>query len=340
MKPTDFAFYLSKYLGGYIAGQQNFSPNTIVSYRDTFKLFLVFCKEQKNIKVEKLSIGQFSKHLVGDFLEWLKTERGCSDSTMQQRLTVIRNFFSFLQEEAPEHLALCQEIMGMKFKKKPVAPLMNYLTYDGIRGILAQPNQEKRQGRRDLVMLTLLYDSGARVQELADIRVRDLRLGIPEGVNLFGKGSKWRHVPLMRPTVDLLKAYLEEQKLTGADCADYPLFTNHSGYKLNRAGIAYTVRKYANEARMANPTHIPDIVTPHVFRHSKAMHLLQSGIDLIYIRDILGHADVKTTEIYARIDSDTKRQALESVYPASAPTTLRPSWIENDVVMKMLRDLE
>ena len=191
-----------------------------------------------------------------------------------------------------------------------------------------------------MTMLTLLYDSGARVQELADIRVRDLRLDLPAGVNLFGKGSKWRHVPLMKPTADLLQIYLDERRLLGSESADYPLFTNHSGHKLNRAGIAYTVKKYANAARLTGPAHIPAIVTPHVFRHSKAMHLLQSGVDLIYIRDILGHADVKTTEIYARIDSDAKRKALEGVYLTAPPSASRPSWTEDDVVMKMLRDLE
>jgi len=340
MKPTDFAYYLTKYLGGYLSGQQDFSPHTVASYRDTFKLFLVFCREEKGLKAEKITIGHITKPLVKDFLKWLKVERGCSDSTVAQRLTVLRCFFTFLQEEAPEHLLQCQEIICIKLKKRPAEPPLNYLTYEGIQSILAQPDQRSRQGRRDLTMLTLLYDSGARAQELVDICVRNLRLQTPAGINLFGKGSKWRHTPLMKPTVDLLRTYLEERKLLGPESADYPLFTNHSGHKLTRAGVAYTVRKYAKAAREATPAHIPAVVTPHVFRHSKAMHLLQSGVDLIYIRDILGHADVKTTEIYARIDSDAKRKALESAYSTATPPTPRPSWLEDDAVMKMLHDFE
>lgn len=335
--PTDFAYYLTKYLSGYLAGQRNFSDNTIASYRDAFKLLLRFCKEEKGIRAENLSLESFSKTLVNEFVTWLNENRHCTESTRNQRLTVIRNFFSFLQEEAPEHLFLCQSIMKIKGTKK-TGNTVNYLSFDGVKSILECPDQRNRQGRRDLVMLTMLYDTGARVQEIADVRVRDLRLTNPPGVNLLGKGRKWRHVPLMRATADLLRDYLEEQELTSPNALEHPLFTNRSGQKLTRTGISYILRKYVAAAREVNPSHIPPKVTPHAFRHSKAMHLLQSGIDLIYIRDLLGHSHVKTTEIYARTDSKAKREALESVYRSPSPND-RPLWTDDAQIMKMLQSL-
>ena len=333
--PTDFAYYLTKYLNGHLAGQKNFSDNTIASYRDAFRLFLRFCREEKGIRAETVSIASFSKALVNEFICWLKDTRHCTESTRNHRLTVIRNFFSFLQEEAPEHLFLCQSILKIESATTTDNPV-NYLSFDGIKAILEQPDQRVRQGRRDLAMLTLLYDTGARVQEIADVRVRDLRMAKPYGVNLLGKGRKWRHVPLMDATVGVMRDYLEERRLASPDTLEYPLFTNRSGQKLTRAGISYILSKYADAAREANPSHIPKKITPHAFRHSKAMHLLQSGVDLLYIRDILGHNHVKTTEIYARTDSKAKREALESAYQNPAPAA-RPLWTDDSQIMKMLQ---
>lgn len=335
MKPTDFAYCLSKYLNHYLPGQQNFSSNTINSYKDAFKLFLRFCKEEKGIRPEGISLKMIDKELVNSFIGWLGEKRHCSESTQNQRLTVIRAFFAFVQEEAPEHMFLCQSIGKITVKKKIGTP-MSYLSFEGVQDILARPDQNDRMGRRDLALLALLYDSAARVQELADIRVRDIRLTAPAGVNLLGKGSKWRHVQLMKPVAELLRDYLTDSRLSTPDTFDYPLFTNRGGQKLTRAGISYILGKYVDAARAENPSHIPQSVTPHTFRHSKAMHLLQSGVDLIYIRDLLGHSDVKTTEIYARIDSEAKRKALESAYRNPLPND-RPSWTEDREIMKMLQ---
>jgi len=335
--PTDFAYYLTKYLSGYLVGHRNLSANTIASYRDTFKLFLRFCREEKSIHAEILSLEVFNKSLILEFVTWLKECRHCTESTQNQRLTVLRSFFAFLQEEAPEHLFLCQSIINIEGRKKTVASV-NYLSFDGIKAILEQPNQRNRQGRRDLVLLTMLYDTGARVQEIADLRVRDLRLSNPSGVNLLGKGQKWRYVPLMGPTTALLRDYLEERDSLLPNNLEHPLFTNRSGQKLTRAGISDILGRHVKTARQINPSHIPAKVTPHVFRHSKAIHLLQSGVDLIYIRDLLGHSHVKTTEIYARIDSKAKRDALESAYRSAAPEK-RPLWTDDAQIMKMLQSL-
>lgn len=335
--PTDFAYYLTKYLSGYLAGQQNLSPNTIASYRDAFKLFLHFCREEKGIQAESLSLASFSRPLVVEFISWLKESRHCAISTQNQRLTAIRAFFTFLQEETPEHLFLCQSIVKIE-GTKTTGRAVKYLSFDGIKAILGQPDQRTRQGRRDLTVLTMLYDTGARIQEIVDIRVRDLRLSTPPGVNLLGKGQKWRHIPLMTPTAELLRGYLDERELTSPNTLEHPLFTNKSGNKFSRMGMSDILKKYVAAAREANPSHIPSKVTPHSFRHSKAMHLLQSGVDLIYIRDLLGHSHVKTTEIYARTDSLAKREALESAYKKPAPEA-QPLWTDDAQIMKMLQGL-
>ena len=338
MKPTNFAYFLSKYLSGYLAGQQNFSSNTVASYRDTFKLILRFFSEEKGLPAERLTLEMLDRNTITDYLEWLRTSRQNSETTLQQRLTVIRSFFSYLQGEAPEYLLLSQSVMSYELKKPPASTIIKYLSFEEVKNILAQPNCDTRKGRRDLALLTLLYDSGARVQELVDIRARDIRLTNPAGVNLFGKGSKWRYVPLMKVTVDLLKEYVSENKLFEAHRLDNPLFPNHSGNKMTRAGVAYTIQKYACSTREKTPHHILPSVTPHTFRHSKAMHLLQSGVPLIYIRDILGHTDITTTEIYARADSESKRKALENAYHSPIPET-RPLWTEDEAIMKMLQEL-
>lgn len=337
MKPTDFAYFLSKYLNGYLAGQQNFGANTIASYRDTFKLFLRFCVTEKGLRPERITFASFSKDLVVEFVHWLGITRQCCPATQNHRLAVIRSFFTYVQQEVPEQMFLCQSI-GALSSKNSAGTMMNYLPFEGIRAILAAPDQNSRLGRRDLTMLALLYDTAARVQELVDLRVRDLRLTDPAGAHLLGKGGKWRFVQLMKPTVQLLREYLTENQLSTPNVLACPLFANRSGHKLTRAGVAYILKKYVCAAREKTPEYIIQAVTPHTFRHSKAMHLLQSGVDLIYIRDLLGHSDVKTTEIYARTDSEAKRKALESAYRNPIPNE-RPAWTDDREIMKLLQSL-
>ncbi|MCL2000296.1 MAG: tyrosine-type recombinase/integrase [Planctomycetes bacterium] len=337
MKPTDFAYHLSRYLNAHLPGQRNFNHNTIASYKDAFKQFLRFCRDEKNIPAERLTFSQCNRELVLEFMEWLGTARRNQKSTQNQRLAAIRSFFNYVQDEAPEQLFACQSIRKIKSAKKATENIKR-LTFDGVKAVLGQPDQRNRHGRRDLAMLALMYDAGARVQEIADLVVRDMRLEKPAGVNLFGKGRKQRHVPLMEITVGLIRGYIEEIGLATPDKLDHPLFTNRSGRKLTRAGITYILAKYADAARVAEASEIPSDVSPHTLRHSKAMHLLESGVNLIYIRDLLGHASIKTTEIYARANSKAKREALEAAYRKATPDP-KPSWTDDEESMKMLRSL-
>jgi integrase/recombinase XerD len=204
--------------------------------------------------------------------------------------------------------------------------------------LLEKPDKMTKEGRKNMVLLSLLYDSGARVQELADLKVGDVRTAFPSTVKLTGKGNKSRLVPLMKPMTELLKQYLKESNLTEPCASDYPLFRNPSKDKLTRAGIAYIVKKYAGEAIKDAPGLFPDRLSPHCFRHSKAIHLLQSGVNLVYIRDFLGHVDIQTTEIYARIDGEMKRKALEKSSNNVVSDKL-PEWQNNAGLMNWLKNL-
>jgi site-specific recombinase XerD len=335
-KTADFAYLLSKFLSVYLAGQRNFSEHTILSYRDTFKLLLEFLRDEKKLSPDKLVLTDFSKQIILDFVEWLKTVRGSSVATCNQRMGAIHSFFEFVQYEHPEKAGLCQDILGVKMFRTPQA-VVSYLSIDAVQAILSQPNMSTRSGVRDATLLSLLYDTGARVQELVDLTIGDVRFVSPATARLVGKGHKARIVPLLHGIESLLREYLKTLPQMPVVDNTRPLFCNRDGEKFTRGGIAYTLRKYADIARKDNPTLIPEKISPHIFRHSKAMHLLQADVNLIYIRDLLGHTNVKTTEVYARADSTAKRKALEKANPLK-DTAQFPSWTEDDGLMNWLQN--
>lgn len=337
MKPTDFAYFLTSYLAKYLPGEVGASSNTIHSYRDTFSLLIKYCVSEKNIPAEKLTLNQVDRKLIEDFLNCLETRRKCSVSTRNQRLAAIHAFFKYLQLEQPHALYQYQQILAIPMKKARKKSI-NYLTLDAIKHLLNMPDRNTKGGRRDLVLVSLLYDSGARVQEIADIHVADVRLHPPATVKLTGKGKKTRIVPLMEPMAKLLEQYLKDNNLHLPQCNEYPLFHNGTGNKLTRSGITYILKKYFCEAKEAYPDCFPDAISPHVLRHSKAMHLLQSGVNLIYIRDLLGHVNVQTTEIYAKADSSMKRKALEEAY-ADVVSDEMPEWQKNPDLLEWLQSL-
>ena len=196
MKPTDFAKNLTAFFTGYLPGVKNLSGNTILSYRDAFRLFLVFCKDSRKIPPEKLVFKKINDALVVSFLEWLENERDCSIATRNQRLVAIHAFFRYVQVQEPEHLHLCQRILQIPCKKYQKR-IVRHLTPEQTKDLLAAPDMTTQYGRRDITLLSVLYDTGARVQELCDLRVRDIRLEHPAIITLTGKGRKTRHVPIL-----------------------------------------------------------------------------------------------------------------------------------------------
>lgn len=333
--PKDFAYALSTYLSVYLPGTKGVSENTVLSYRDTFSLLLIYCRDYLGIAPEKLSFHQVDRTLIEGFLTWLETSRNCSISTRNQRLAAIRSFFRYLQVHYPEHLLLCREIINIP-SKVAKERAMSYLGLDGLKALLSMPNPSTRQGRRDMVLLSLLYDSGARVQEIVDLRRADVRTAFPATVRLSGKGGKVRIVPLSTDMAQLLQSYLEELAQTGGNKDTDSLFRSRSGQKMTRAGVAYILAKYVDMVRQQAPGSVPDSFSPHCLRHSKAMHLLQAGVNIVYIRDLLGHTDLRTTEIYARAETDAKRKALEAVSPIKSDGKY-PSWTADDQLLTWLQ---
>jgi integrase/recombinase XerD len=335
MKPTDFSKYISDFITKYLTDEKGASPNTIAAYRDTFVLLLNFMQDMKHIKIEKLTIEKITKNTIVEFLDWIQKERKCSNSTRNARLAAIHSFYKYLQYESLDYLHECQKILSIKFKKTNKASI-NYLTIEGIKLLLQQPNTSSLKGRRDLALLSLMYDSGARVQEIIDLAPSMLRLSKPATIKIIGKGNKARLVPMLNAQTELLKNYIKENQLNEPYANMYPLFSNSRKEKLTRAGINYIVQKYAGMARTENALIIPEKISCHSFRHSKAMHLLQAGVNLVYIRDILGHVSVQTTEIYARADSKQKREALEKAYVNVNPNE-EPIWTKDANLITWLK---
>lgn len=336
MKPNDFAYYLTGFLTKYLPNEVGASTNTISSYRDSYMLFLEFVRDEKHTAVEKLTLERIKKKTIEEYLEWLESSRGCSVSTRNVRLAAIHSFFRYLQYENPDNLIEWQRILSIPVKKCKKGT-MNYMSLDGIKLLLEMPNQSTKTGRRDLALLSLMYDTGARVQEIIDLTPSCIRFDYPYTIRLTGKGNKARIIPLMEAQIRILKRYMDENQLLAPYANQYPLFHNKRNEKLTRAGVGYILNKYVCIARDKNTALIPEKFSCHCLRHSKAMHMLQAGVNLVYIRDILGHSSVQTTEIYARADSKMKREAIEKAFSDITPKGL-PSWQTNDNLLEWLKN--
>jgi len=334
MKPTDFSKYLSDFLTKYLVHERGASRNTVCAYRDTFVLFIGYMATQ-NISVNKLTLEAINQNVVVGFLDWLQTARSNGNSTRNARLAAIHAFFSYVQYQHPDNLHEYQKILSIPMKRKATVP-MNYLTIEGIKVLLSQPDIHTARGRRDLALLSLMYDTGARVQEVIDLTPCSLRLDVLNTISITGKGNKTRIVPMLDEQVKLLKPYIVEHRLDQESNNKHPLFFNSRGDKLSRAGLNHILIKYADMARRTSGVYLPEKISCHVLRHSKAMHLLQAGVNLIYIRDILGHTSVQTTKVYARADSKAKRMAIEKAYTSVVPEK-EPVWLSNDNLMDWLK---
>jgi site-specific recombinase XerD len=337
MKPTDFAYYITKFLSVYLPQEKGVSSNTISAYRDTFTLLLLFMNEVISLSADKVTLNDLSKDNIQAFLDWLENNRKNSIATRNVRLATLHSFFKFLQYEHPEKIYECQKILAIPVKKAHKS-VVNYVSLKAIELLLQQPDTSTKSGRRDLALLALLYDTAARVQEIVDLKPNCVRFEEPCSIKIVGKGNKTRIVPLMKKQSDLLKRYMIEHNLIEDWANEYSLFQNKKKEKLTRAGVSYILKKYVLEARKINPTIIPEKFSPHCLRHSKSMHLLQGGVNLVYIRDFLGHSSIQTTEIYARADSKQKRLAVEKAYSILIPNE-EAKWQQNNELLEWLKSL-
>ncbi|MEJ7830141.1 MAG: tyrosine-type recombinase/integrase [Segetibacter sp.] len=337
MKQTQFAKYLTYFMVKHLIGERGCSTNTINAYRDSITLFLVFMRETYCIRADYIDFKDITQDRIIAFLEWLEATRKCSVSARNARLAALHAFFKFLLYKSPDHMDEWQRILAIKIKKSP-KPTVVYLTSEGMKLLLAQPNTSTSKGRRDLTLLSVMYECAGRVQEIADLGPARINFGKPTLLTITGKGNKTRLVPLSEQGTKSLKLYMEENSLLDAKATEYPLFNNGRGDKLTRMAITSIVKKYAASARKINPALIPPNISPHSLRHSKAMMLQQNGVNLVCIRDFLGHESVTTTEIYARIDNKQKREAIEktSLSPGLPET---PLWQQDKGLLNWLESL-
>jgi len=307
-----FADMLAQFLTVHLPVTRACSRNTISAYRDAFTLFLRFIDHQQATPPDRVCFADFTAPNVAAFLGWLRTDRECSAATANQRLAALKSFFRYVQTQAPEQIAQAQQVLGVKAAQAP-EPAVGYLPADAVELLL---EHAKRRGPRDLALLTTLYDTAARVQEACDLSLGDLRLDKPASATLTGKGRKTRIVPLAPQAAVVLARHVR----TLPQDSSAPVFTNRAGQQLGRAGAAYILPKCTHAAHADRPELVGESLPPHA-APLEAMHLLENGVNLIYIRDILGHASVVTTEIYAKANPEMKRQAIEAV----AAKTVGPS---------------
>lgn len=339
MATNNIAKYITGFLGAYLPHERNVSPNTISAYRDAFISFFSFLRDEKQIKIEKATLSDINRDNVIEYLRWLIERQGNSIATRNNRLAAIHSFVAYLQYDSIESLDQWQKVLTIRNLKKEHPTPVSF-TKEGIKLLLEQPDSASYQGLRHLTILALMYDTGCRVQELADLTVESLRIQCtPYSIKVYGKGRKVRIVPLSEHVVIILKKYMERYHIDYETSIKRPIFCNSAGNKLTRAGITYILKKYADMARIYDSNVIPDVTSCHQLRHSRAIHLLQSGINLVWIRDLLGHTSIQTTEVYARADSKQKREAIEQASECLTPTQVTGEWIDNSNLITWLKGL-
>lgn len=302
---------LAGFLSTHLTREKNLTQNTKDSYHDAFRLWYLFNQEKYNTDTISVGFKDFNKHRIEEFLDWLEQERNCSIATRNHRLSVIKSFARYVSFEKPDLVFEMNLIRSISYKKGD-KPCVQYLTEEEIEVLLNQPDLTDCHERRDYCLLLTLFDTGARVSELINIRRNDISFGSVNTIILHGKGRKDRIIPITKTTSQVLRKYLKSVGDTNHNFSEAFLFQNRYGKQMTRWAVTDILKKYDNRARADSRYHPTAPVTPHVIRHSKAMSLLKAGVNLIYIRDFLGHSDVQTTQIYARADMTLKMEAIAS----------------------------
>jgi len=333
--PNRLAVALKRFLGEYLPQQRAFSPHTILSYRDTWKLLLQFAAGRKR-RVADLTVAELSPTTITAFLHHLETVRGNGAATRNVRLSAIHSFFDFFGAQHPEHLAQAQRVLSVPFKRTNHRTI-DYLEAEELRAVLEAIDRSTLAGRRDYVLLALLFNTGARIQEAVSLQTTDLRLAPPPTVKFLGKGRKERLCPLWPETVRLLKAHLAD---TGLDLREpQPLFRNHRGNPLTRFGARIILQRHVQRAAKLVPSLQHKRIHPHSLRHSTAVHLLKSGVDFSTIAHWLGHAGNQTVYKYVAIDLEGKRAALAKAQPLLKSSPKPPRWRTDPDLLHWLQSL-
>ena len=310
------------------------SPHTIHSYRDSLVLLLRFLSQHRDKPVTGLELADLDPPGILAFLSHLEQERKNSVATRNVRLAAIHAFFHFVASRNPEHLELAQRVLGIPFKRARQRAI-DYLEYEEIDAILKNINRTTSQGRRDYALLATMFNTGGRVQEIADLRACDLQLTKPFQVRLFGKGRKERYCPLWSQTAAVLTAFCHQQNLDLK--SEARVFLNHRGQPISRFGIRHILARCLALASETAPHLRKKRLHPHSVRHSTAVALLRSGVDLSTISHFLGHASLNTTNRYAKVDLEMKRKAIAKVKPV--PRRSGTPWSKDGTILDWLESL-
>ena len=333
------AMLLKDFFETYLPKERGVSNHTIRSYSATFQSLYAFFKENRGIRANKLFVKDLSRRSINDYLNWLEMEKGNKVPTRNSRLASVKAFCHYAQYKDFKNLARWQDILSIKSKKADM-PYMSFLTQEGMKTLLSEVPTDTIQGRRHLAILAFLYDTGARANELISFSAHNLNLTKPYHIILSGKGRKKRIVPIHEKLVLILKAYMKDANIELNNISKQPLFVNAHGRKLTSAGLTHIIMMYADKVRENFPALMPERLSPHSFRHSKATHLLQAGMNIIYVRDFLGHSSVKTTETYVRMDSEQKRKALEAAAADIVPQSQTIEvWNDDEKLLNWLKGL-
>jgi len=321
------------FLQDYLTVQKGFSRHTILSYRDTIKLLLSFAATQKKTSIPNLSLSDLGPPMIVDFLDYLEEERRNSRQTRNVRLACVHSLFRHIASRETLLFDQCQRILGIPFKRSPMSTI-DYLEPHEIKAIFEAVNRRAPDGYRDYTLFFFMHQTGGRVQEVVNLSVGALQLERPWHVRFMGKGAKERLCPLWPETVKLLRSLLRQRAVDSKP--DALVFVNHRGQPLTRHGVRYLLAKYVKIASQKCPSLKHKCIHPHSVRHSTAMHMLESGVDINTIRAWLGHEHQKTTNRYAEINLEMKRAALNKHLPLAKATR---AWKGKDQLIQWLESL-
>lgn len=337
MKKADLGILIRNFFEQYLVSQRGFSGHTVLAYRDTWKLLLQFASKLHRKTCVALAVEDLKADTVRRFLDHLERERRNAVSTRNSRLAAIHSFFQYVAETDPRFLAHCESIFTVRFKRH-ARRSPEYLEREEVLQIFAQINCQTRLGQRDDALLRMLYNTGMRAHELVNMDANHVRFSRPYHVRILGKGRKERTCPLWTETIRAVKTYLAARDVRMDEAL--PLFVNAEGNRLSRFGLRHIIAHRVAEAAKACPSLFNRKVTPHTWRHTTAMHLLQSNVDLNMIRSWLGHASIETTNGYVEIDLEMKRKTLQSAEKLVAVHTRRTvSWKKKPDILSWLSGL-
>jgi site-specific recombinase XerD len=329
--PPTFPQIVQGYFCQNLINQKNASQQTVASYRDTMRLLLCFLKQHLGREPSRLNVSDLNADNVELFLNWLEQERGNAVRTRNNRFAAVRSFLRYAAARDPVQLPLVQRVLAMPMKRFD-RPLMDFLLRDEVQAVLDAPDASTWSGRRDRVMFAVLYNTGARVSEIARLKIEDADLDHGGSIRLYGKGRKERTLPLWKDTIRCLKTWLSEIPHDGQK----PLFPNATGGFLTRSGIESRLKRAVTTAAAQCASLKNRHVSPHTIRHSIAMHLLQSGTDITVIALWLGHENPATTHMYVEADLAMKQKALDRLdEPGTKPARFKP----DDALLQFLEGL-